>query len=148
MVGATNNTNSSNLAKVKLVEVLNNLGVACIVANTFWTPTPKSIEWPSPSFNSLALNMSDELVTTTTTTKAQCYCLYMFVNISCIPSLIEDEELKLSDQEISKLSPIELEPWFEDEDVISKWENPSTWMRSEKEKNWMRGAPIYIIPTH
>jgi hypothetical protein len=64
--------------------------------------------------------MSDELVTTTTTTKAQCYCLYMFVNISCIPSLIEDEELKLSDQEISKLSPIELEPWFEDEDVISK----------------------------
>jgi hypothetical protein len=32
--------------------------------------------------------------------------------------------------------------------MISKWENPSIWMKSEKEKKWVRGAPIYIVPTH
>ncbi len=58
----------------------------------------------------------------------------MSVNISCIPSSLEDEELELFDLEVLKLSFIELEPWFEDEATISKKENPSTWVRSEKEK--------------
>jgi hypothetical protein len=29
--------------------------------------------------------------------------------------------------------------------MISKWENPSTRVRNEKEKKW---APTYIVPTH
>jgi hypothetical protein len=32
--------------------------------------------------------------------------------------------------------------------MISKWENPSTWVRNEREKKWMTGAPTYIVPTH
>ncbi len=39
MVGAINNANLSNLAKVKLVKVLNNLGVVCIVVSTSQIPT-------------------------------------------------------------------------------------------------------------
>jgi hypothetical protein len=44
----------------------------------------------------------------------------MFANISFIPSSLEDEKLKLFDLEILELSPIKLEPWFEDEAMISK----------------------------
>jgi hypothetical protein len=32
--------------------------------------------------------------------------------------------------------------------MISKRENPSTWVRSEREKKWVRSAPTYIVPTH
>jgi hypothetical protein len=32
--------------------------------------------------------------------------------------------------------------------MIFKRENPSTWVRSEREKKWVRGVPTYIIPTH
>ncbi len=96
-----------------LVKVLNKLGVACIVLNTSQTPTLESIEWPTPSFNSLALNMLDEL-TTTTIAKAHCFYLSTFANISYIPLTFGDEELELF--------PIELEPWFENEDMIFKWE--------------------------
>jgi hypothetical protein len=64
--------------------------------------------------------MLDELATTTTTAKAHYLCLSMFANISLIPSSLEDEKLKLFDSEILKLSPIKLEPWFEDEAMISK----------------------------
>ncbi len=146
MMGATNNTNLSNLAKLKLVKVLNNLGVVCIVANTFQTPTLESIEWPVPFSNSLVLSMLDELVTTIAIAKAHYFCLSMSTNISCIPSSLENEELELFDLEILELSLIE--PWFEDEAMIFKWKNPSTWMRSEREKKWVRGAPTYIVPTH
>jgi len=49
----------------------------------------------------------------------------MFTNISCIIlSSLEDEELKLIDSEILKLSLVKLELWLEDETMIS--ENPST----------------------
>jgi hypothetical protein len=62
--------------------------------------------------------------------------------------------------EVLQLSLVDLEPWLEDEAMISKWENPSTWVRNEKEKKlnekwkmkkkkkWGRKAPIYIVPTH
>jgi len=144
MVCPINNDNSSNSAKMKLVKILNNPNVVCIVASTL--PTPKSNEWHVPSFNSLALNMLDELATIAYA-KAHCFCLSMFTNISCIiSSSLEDEELKLIDFEILKLSLIKLEPWLEDETMISK--NPSTWVRNEKEKKWMRGAPTKIVPTH
>ncbi len=105
-------------------------------------------EWPVPSSNSLALNMSDELATTIAIVKAHYFCLSMSTNISCIPSSLEDEELELFDLEVLKLSFIELEPWFQDETMIFKRENPSTWVRSEREKKWVRGVPTYIIPTH
>jgi len=42
MVGAINNINLSNSAKVKLVKILNNPGVARIVASTSQTPTLES----------------------------------------------------------------------------------------------------------
>jgi hypothetical protein len=49
----------------------------------------------------------------------------MFTNISCIiSSSLEDEELELIDSEILKLSLVKLQPWLEDETMISK--NPST----------------------
>jgi hypothetical protein len=49
-------------------------------------------------------------------------CLQTF---SCIISLsLEDEELELIDSKILKRFSIKLEPWLEDETMIS--ENPST----------------------
>ncbi len=128
---------------MNLDKILNNLGVVHIAANTSWTPTPKSIKWHVPSSNSLELNMLNELASTSTTAKAHYFYLSKFANISCIPSSLEDEELELFD-----LSHVELEPWFENEAMISKWENPSTWVRNERGKKWVRGAPTYIIPTH
>jgi len=50
MMGATNDNNSSNLTKLKLVKVLNNPSVICIIASTSWIPTPKSIEWLAPCY--------------------------------------------------------------------------------------------------
>jgi hypothetical protein len=44
----------------------------------------------------------------------------MPTNISYIPSSLEDEELELFDLEVLELSSVELEPWFEDEAMISK----------------------------
>jgi hypothetical protein len=44
----------------------------------------------------------------------------MSTNISYIPSSLEHEELKLFDPKVLKLSPIELEPWFENKAMISK----------------------------
>jgi hypothetical protein len=70
--------------------------------------------------------MSNELATTIAIAKAHYFCLSMFANISCIPLSLEDEELELFDLEVLKLSFIELEPWIEDEAMISKRENPST----------------------
>jgi hypothetical protein len=70
--------------------------------------------------------MSDELATTIASVKAHYFCLSMSTNISCIPSSLEDEELELFDLEVLKLSFIELEPWFQDETMIFKRENPST----------------------
>jgi hypothetical protein len=57
--------------------------------------------------------MSNELVVTIAIAKTHYFCLFMFVNISCIPSSLEDEDLKLFDSEV-------LKPWFEDETMISK----------------------------
>ncbi len=73
-----------------------------------------------PSFNSLTLNMSYELVVTTIAAKTHCLYLSMSVNIFCIPLSFEDEELELFDPKILELSFVELEPWFEDEAMISK----------------------------
>jgi hypothetical protein len=64
--------------------------------------------------------MLDELATTTIVAKTHCFYLSIFVNISCIPSSFEDEELELFDLEVLELSLVELEPWFEDEAMISK----------------------------
>jgi hypothetical protein len=44
----------------------------------------------------------------------------MFANISYIPSSFEDEELELFELEVLELSLIKLEPWFENEAMISK----------------------------
>jgi len=147
MVGSINNVNLSNLAKVKLIKVLNNLGVACIATKISQTPTLEFIEWPAPSFNSLTLNMSDEL-TTTTTTKAHCFCLFMFANIFDIPSSFEDEELELFESKSTRTIS------YRNKTMVWKWshdlqiKNPSTWVKSEKEKKWVRGAPTYIVLTH
>ncbi len=74
----------------------------------------------------------------------------MSTNISCIiPSSLENEELELVDLEV-------LEPWLEDEAMISKWENhlSEKWKREKIEwkmkkiNKWGRDAPIYIVPTH
>jgi hypothetical protein len=73
-----------------------------------------------PSSNSLALNMSNELVATTIATKAHCFCLSTFVNISYIPLSLEDEELKLFDTQVLKLFHVELKRRFEDEAMITK----------------------------
>jgi hypothetical protein len=64
--------------------------------------------------------MLDELVATITTTKTHYLHLSKFANISCIPLSLKDEELELFEMQILELSPIELEPWFEDEAMISK----------------------------
>jgi hypothetical protein len=64
--------------------------------------------------------MLNELATTIAVAKTHYFCLSMFVNISYIPSSLENEELKLFDPEVLKLSTIKLEPWFEDEAMISK----------------------------
>jgi hypothetical protein len=64
--------------------------------------------------------MSNELATTTAVAKARCLCLSMFANISYIPSSFEDEELELFELEVLELSLIKLEPWFENEAMISK----------------------------
>ncbi len=57
--------------------------------------------------------------------KAHCLYLLMFTNISCIiSSSLEDEEIELIDSKILELSLVKLEPWLEDETMIS--ENPST----------------------
>jgi len=100
MVGATNNANLPNSTKVKLVKVLNNFGVVHIVANTSQIPTPKSTKWHVPSFNSLVVNMSNELATTIAVAKAHYFYLSMFVNISCIPLSLENEKLKLFDPKV------------------------------------------------
>jgi hypothetical protein len=71
------------------------------------------------SFNSLALNMSDELTTTIVATKAHYLCLSMSINISYNSLSLEDEKLKLFDLEFLKLSPLELKPWLEDKAMIS-----------------------------
>ncbi len=135
MVGVINNVNSSNSAKVKSVKVLNKLDVACIVLNTSQTPTLESIEWPTPSFNSLALNMLDELATTTTIAKAHCFYLSTFANISYIPLTFGDEELELF--------PIELEPWFENEAMIFKWEILQLSEKWKKIKMTMKCSHLY-----
>jgi hypothetical protein len=45
----------------------------------------------------------------------------MFANISyIIPSSFEDEKLTLFHLAVLELSPIELEPWLEDEAITSK----------------------------
>jgi hypothetical protein len=44
----------------------------------------------------------------------------MFANIFYIPLPFEDEELKLFESKVLELFPIELEPWFENETMISK----------------------------
>jgi hypothetical protein len=53
-MGIIGATKSSNFGNVKLVSVLNNFGIDCIVINTSQIPTPRSIDWPTPSSNSLA----------------------------------------------------------------------------------------------
>lgn len=148
MVDPINNINLWNLAKVKSVKILKSPDVAHIVINTFRTPTPKSIEWPKPFSNSLPLNMVDELVMIIAIAKTHCFCLSMFANVSyIISSSLEDKELELIDREILELFPIELEAWLEDA-MISKWKNPLTWVRNEKENKWVQGACANIIPTH
>jgi hypothetical protein len=64
--------------------------------------------------------MSNELASTTIAAKAHCLCLSMFTNICYIPLSFEDERLELFELEVLELSPIELEPWFENEAMISK----------------------------
>ncbi len=78
--------------------------------------------------------MSNELVATPAIAKAHYFSLSMFSNISCIPLSLEDEELELFDLEVLKLSFVELEPWFEDEAMISKTKKLSTLVRSERKK--------------
>jgi hypothetical protein len=64
--------------------------------------------------------MSNELAAITVAAKAHYFYLSMSTNISCIPLSLEDEGLKLFDLKVLELSFIELEPWFENEVMISK----------------------------
>ncbi len=43
-MGIIGATKSSNFSNVKLVSVLNNFGIDCIVMNTSQIPTPRSID--------------------------------------------------------------------------------------------------------
>ncbi len=114
MVNTTSVVNLSNFTNVKLVNILNNLGIAHIIMSTSRTPTPRSTHWPTPSFNSLTLNIWNELATTSTHAKTHCLCLSMFTNnCSTISLSFEEEELKPP--------PIKLKPWLENEAIISKW---------------------------
>lgn len=120
-----------NSANLKLVMVLNNLGLDGIVANTFQTPMPRFVNWLVPSSNSLALNMSDELVKQL---HKQKICLSMSTNnCSKIPSSFEEE---------LELSPIKSEPWLEDEAISFKWEYFHKLY--EKNKN-VGGGFTYIV---
>lgn len=114
MVGTTSAVNLSNSTNVKLVNILSNLGIAHIIMNTSWTPTLGSTHWPAPLFNSLALNIWNELVTTSICAKARCLCLSMFIN-NCSNISLSFHGKKL------KPLPIELKPWLENEAMISKW---------------------------
>jgi hypothetical protein len=64
--------------------------------------------------------MSNELATIIVAAKTHCFLLSMYANISCIPLSLHDEKLELFDLKILKLSHVKLEPWFEDEAIISK----------------------------
>ncbi len=97
--GTSSVANSSNFVNLKLIMVLNNLGVGGIVANTSQIPMPRSTNWLVLSFNSLALNMSNELVKQL---HKQKICLSMPTNnCSKISSSLKEE---------LEPSPIELEP--------------------------------------
>ncbi len=135
-MGTTNVANSLNSSNVKLVKVLNNPRVAHIVASTYWTPMPRSIDWPTPSFNTLAFNMSDELMTTTAQAKTHCCCLSMSTN-NC-------SKMSSSFQEELEPSPIELESWLEDEAMSSKWEYSSQVKWKEQEC----GRCFHLYNTH
>ncbi len=63
MAGNTSVVNLSNSTNVKLVNILSNLGIAHIIMSTSWTRTLGSTHRPAPLFNSLALNIWNELVT-------------------------------------------------------------------------------------
>jgi len=66
----------SNLAKMKLIKVLNNLGVAHIIVNISLIPTLESIDSPASSYNSLTLKRSNELIVTIVTIET---CLQTFL---------------------------------------------------------------------
>jgi hypothetical protein len=59
--------NSSNFVKMKLIKILNNLGVAHIILNISLIPTLESIDSPTSSYNSLTLKKSNELIITIVT---------------------------------------------------------------------------------
>jgi len=140
MVCTITKNNLSNLTKVKLIKVLNNLDVVLILVNTFKTLTPKSTNWLTALTNSLALNMQDELVITMTTIKTYCLFLLTFSNITYINlSSLEDEKLQLSS--------IQLKPWLEDKPMISKWKNSSTNEKWKIKVNEL-DALTYIIHAH
>ncbi len=114
MVGITSVVNLSNSTNVSLVNILSNLGIAHIIMSTSLTATLGSTHWLAPLFNSLALNIWNELATTSTHAKAHCLYLSMFTNnCSNISLSLEEKELKPP--------PIELKPWLENEAMISKW---------------------------
>jgi hypothetical protein len=55
--------------------------------------------------------------------------------------------LELFDSKIIKLSHVEVESLFENEAMISKWENPSTWMIWKRKKMSER-CSHYTVYTH
>ncbi len=131
MVGIIGNTNSSNLTKMKLVKILNNLGITCIIVNTYCSHI-QIINWLALYSNSLTLNMSNELVAIITNA-IYFFCLSIFANITYIISL-ENKQLEIS--------LIGLEPWVEKEIMLFNWENLPQ-VKIEKEKISGRCSHLY-----
>jgi hypothetical protein len=66
MVGTTKTQNSSNFDKIKFVKVFNKPRMIHIVLSTSQTPILWLINWPTPKFSLLELNVSNVLTLTIT----------------------------------------------------------------------------------
>ncbi len=84
MVGVINELCSLNFHTKKFVKVLNKPRVACIVLNTFQTPTSWFINCLALGSNSFTLKSSHVLVPTIDVANISWCCLHIFSNISSL----------------------------------------------------------------
>ncbi len=101
VLGTTKDASSSNSMAIKFVKFLNNVGVACIVANTFWTPMVGSIDCPLPPSISCELKKSWTLHATNSHWKSIVASSSMSYKISSLEEELECEEvLELEEESI------------------------------------------------